>query len=403
MIYDIGIIGTGVAGSFASYKLSKDYPDAKVIVFELGRPPIKRRSQICGFLGCLPNSDGKLFLNDINKVSNISNLKKVKSNYNDFKKIINNTVNLFTIVKDNGLYSSLENKIRKEGYDIILNNYIQIYPKDIHVLAKYFAGYYDNNKNMKCYFDTEVKQITKKDSVFSIFANNQEHKCKKLIFSVGRNGWCWAKEVFSNFGIINNNDIAKFGIRVEMNSELLKEFNNSTCSLYKDDLEIGPFLWNGTIIPEDHGELGISAVRSNENRWKTDKVSFLLIGNKKYINKGFEQTDRIARITYILTNDRIAKEKITTLLSGRSKIAVLPEYNWLSESVKEISNIIPDIINKAYFHIPTITPIAPKIKLTHNFESEIENLFVVGESAGITGLLSAALMGLIVVDNISIS
>jgi len=66
MIYDVGIIGAGVAGSFASLKLAKEHKNVKAILFDLGRPPMKRRRQLEGWLGCLPNSDVKLYLSHIN-------------------------------------------------------------------------------------------------------------------------------------------------------------------------------------------------------------------------------------------------------------------------------------------------------------------------------------------------
>jgi hypothetical protein len=44
-------------------------------------------------------------------------------------------------------------------------------------------------------------------------------------------------------------------------------------------------------------------------------------------------------------------------------------------------------------------PLAPKINIGSNLETELEGMFVAGESAGITGILSAASMGLICADS----
>ena len=63
--YDIGIIGAGVAGAFAALRIAKEYKNFKTIVFDLGRPPMKRRRQLEGWFGCLPNSDGKFYLSDL--------------------------------------------------------------------------------------------------------------------------------------------------------------------------------------------------------------------------------------------------------------------------------------------------------------------------------------------------
>lgn len=399
--YDVGIIGAGVAGSFAALKIAKDHKNIKTILFDLGRPPMKRRRQLEGWLGCLPNSDGKLYINDIDKVANLVGAKKAKSAHtwveNNLQKIGN-----FKIIKDKSPSISTEKKFKKIGYDIILNNHTQLYPKDIHNLSKYMAETIEVGQNVTFNFDNEVKRIYKQKNIFVIVTEEQEFKCKRLVLAVGRSGWRWAKEIYSSFGIIDSNDVAKFGIRIEMNASNMKEFNKSNCTIIKgNEFELGPFSWAGTVIPEDHIDLAISSFRSNENRWKSDKVSFSFIGNRNFPNEGFEQTDRIGKLTFVLSNDRIIKEKISCILSDKSKISIIPEYDWLKGALEELSLVIPDVITKAYFHVPTIITAAPQINIGTNLETEVDDLFVVGESAGVSGILAAATMGTIVGDSVS--
>ncbi len=46
-IFDVGIIGMGVAGTFAALKIAQENKDLKVIGIDCGRPPAKRRVQMC--------------------------------------------------------------------------------------------------------------------------------------------------------------------------------------------------------------------------------------------------------------------------------------------------------------------------------------------------------------------
>lgn len=398
--FDVGIIGAGVAGAFATLKIAKDYKNVKTIVFDLGRPPMKRRRQLEGWLGCLPNSDGKIYLSDVSKVADLTGLRKAKSSFTYFNHFLSN-VDSFKVIKDKSPQVSMEKKLKKAGYDIHLNDYIQLYPKDIHVLSKLLAETVEKNKNIHFSFDNEVKKIYKQKNMFVITSGNQEYKCKKIIVAVGRSGWRWCKDLYESLGLIENNDIGRLGIRLELNSSCLKEFNKSNCTLKKgNDLEIGPLCWNGTVIPEDHIDLAISAFRSNENRWKTDKVSFSLIKNIQFPKNGFEQTDRIGKLTFLLANDRVIREKISYLLTGKSKISIIPEYNWLKTAVEDISLVMPEILSKGYFHVPTIMPLPPKINIGNNLETELDGMFVAGESAGIPGILAAASMGIICADSI---
>ncbi len=396
--FDVGIIGAGVAGAFATLKLAKDHKNVKAILFDLGRPPMKRRRQLEGWLGCFPNSDGKLYQTDISKVADLTGLRRAKSANTWFKHILEE-VDDYKIIKDRPLLASLDKKFKKSGYEVILNDYVQLYPKEIHALSKYMAETIEQNKNITFNFDSEVINITKQKNMFVISAEEQEYRCKKIIIAVGRSGWRWAKQLYTNLGIVDNNDIARFGIRIETNSGNFKDFNRSNCTIYKgEDLELGPFSWYGSVIPEDHVDLAISAFRSNENRWKTDKVSFALIGNRPFPGTGAEQTDRIGKLTFVLSNDRVVKERVSTILTGKSKISIIPEYDWLKETITELSAIVPEIATKAYFHVPTILPLVPQINIGDNLETEVDGMFVAGESAGIPGILAAGLMGIAAAD-----
>jgi hypothetical protein len=398
-VFDVGIIGAGVAGAFATLKLAKDHKNVKTILFDLGRPPMKRRRQLEGWLGCLPNSDGKLYQTDITKVADLTGLRKAKSANTWFKNILNQ-VDSFKIIKDRSPTLAMEKKLIKLGYELSLNDYMQIYPKEIHALSKYMAEIIEVNKNITFSFDTEIMRVVKQKNIFVVSTEDQEYRCKKLIIAVGRSGWRWASELYRNLGIIDNNDIARFGIRVETNSSVMKDFNRSNCTITKGDIEIGPLSWYGTVIPEDHVDLAISAFRSNENRWKTDKVSFNLIGSRSFPNGGFEQTDRIGKLAFVLANDRIIKERVSAVLNDKSKISIIPEYDWLKEVIMDFAQAVPEIATKAYFHVPTIMPMVPKINIGDNLSSEIDGMFIVGESAGIHGILAAGIMGIIAADSV---
>lgn len=397
--YDIGIIGAGVAGSFAALKIAKDYKKTKAILFDLGRPPMKRRRQLEGWLGCLPSSDGKLYLNDTKKISQIVTAKNAQTSLDYFKKVLSN-VDDVKIIKDRSPLVGISKKIRKFGYELTLNDYVQIFPKNIHALSKMMSEIIEESNNIDYCFDNEVKKIYKQDNVFHVVTDTKEYLCNKIIVAVGRSGWRWVNELYKDLNIIKDNNIAKFGIKIETTSSCMKDFNKSNCTLTKNNLEIGPLSWFGTIIPEDHVDMAISAFRSNENRWKSDKVSFSLIGDINFANQGVEQTDRLAKLTFVLTNDRIIKERVALILNGKSKISVIPEYEWLIAAINDLSLIVPEISTKAYFHVPTIVPSAPHITINSNLETEIPGMFVAGESAGIHGLLAAGCMGLIAADHI---
>lgn len=397
-IKDTAIIGAGVAGAFASLRFAEKYPDAKAILFELGTRPQKRKRQLEGWLGCFPAGDGKLYINDFEKVHDLVDGRKVKP----IQKLI---LDLFgeagpiKLTKDTHPNVAAQKKLKEAGFEIKCNDHIQWKPDSIHQLSRNISEAIDSVGNVEFSFDNEVHRIFKKKGVFHINTENGDFAAKNLILCVGRSGWRWATKLYKELGLAVNDDHAKFGVRVEISSQYLKDFNRSHCTLTKDNLEIGPLSWSGTIIPEDHADLVIAAFRSNEERWKSDKVSFSLIESRTFKDTGCYQTDRLAKLAYLLFNDRVSKERIKIFMKNASQLSLLPEYNWLTARFNELDSLIPNLINKGSFHVPNIMPVASSIRLGTNLETEMDGLFVAGESAGITGILAAATMGTIAADS----
>ena len=69
--------------------------------------------------------------------------------------------NKIKIIKDKIPSASIKKKLTKLNYSLQLNDYIQLYPKDIHALSKNLADTIENSNNISFKFDTEVKNISK--------------------------------------------------------------------------------------------------------------------------------------------------------------------------------------------------------------------------------------------------
>jgi uncharacterized FAD-dependent dehydrogenase len=394
-ITDLAIIGSGMSGIFAAYRILEKKENLKIMLFDIGRPPMKRRSQMFGFGGLLPNSDGKFYLSDIKKVANVVGDKKAKTAFDWVLQVLE-TIQETNTIKDPGPSKSLTTTLKKAGYSITKNSFMPLFSPHIHGLLKKFAEAFENH--IEFHFDQEVKDIIKNKASFTISTSDGDFKARKIILATGRSGWRWAGDLFKKFGLVEDNSIARYGIRIETTADNLSSLNQSTCSISNNKIEIGPFAWNGTMVPEDHLDMAIASFRSNEDRWKTDKVSFNFIGNVPS-DQGFEETDRIGRLTFLLSNDRVSKERVSTIINGRSKIlSILPDYEWLKTDLKAFGEVMPEVISKSYFYAPALTPLPPGISIGTNLSTEIDGLFVAGENAGVVGLLAAAMMGMVAAD-----
>jgi uncharacterized FAD-dependent dehydrogenase len=397
--YDVGIIGAGIAGSFATLRIAEKHPQAKTILIDVGRPPGKRRRQIEGWLGCFPTGDGKIHEADLDKVKDIVDGRKATPAFNWVMDQLAQ-VNPMKLIRAPKVSAAAKKRIKGGNFDISYNDYYQWKPDSVHKLSKYMAGFIEEAGNVTFSFDNEVISVSKMDkNTFQITTANGTIYCNKIILCTGRSGWRWVTNLYDDLGIISSDDYAYYGVRLEINAGFLKDFNRSHLTIYDEELEVGPFCWNGTIIQEDHSDLVISAFRSNEDRWKSDKVSFSLVKSMYFPNNGSVQADRVGKLSFLLFNDRVSKERVKMFMNNDSLLNQLPEFDWLTSSLQRLNEVIPNLCNKGHLHVPNIVPMPAEINLGTNLESEIDGMFVAGESAGIFGIAAAATMGAICADS----
>ena len=400
MIYDVGIIGGGVAGAFAALRIAQNHKKTKAILFDIGRPPGKRRRQLEGWFGCFPTGDGKIYANDINNVLSIVDGRRAKA-INRWVMDNFEEVNPNKVIKNKPLSAALQNKIKEAGFEYQLNNYTQWQPDNIHQLSRIIADRIEDTGNVNFSFDNEIYGILKRDNGFHLNAAKGDFQCKRLILCTGRSGWRWVNQLYRDLGILYRDDTALFGIKVELAGQYIKDFNKSHCTLTRDDLQIGPMSWGGSIIQEDHADLTVSAFRSNEDRWKSDKAFFSIIGKRYFQNSGCKQTDRLGKLAFLLAGDRVGREKIRPFMRGESQLNLIPEYSWLPKAIEDISAFIPTIISRGYFHYPDILPLTSEIRLGNNLESEVDGLYIAGENTGISGIAAAAITGGVAAESAS--
>lgn len=387
IILDIAIIGCGVAGACAAYSLKNT--KKTVALIDVGRPPLKRRRQMEGWLGLLPSSDGKLFLNNLQHCSfdkdiAFGKVQELLGKVSDFKVFESKKIN-----------NEFIKTAKTNGFDIEYFNWMQMYPKDIHSLSKIMNSEIENLDNFYHYFDLEVSDVFFDNGVFSIECGEKTIKAKKVVIALGRSGWRLAHNIFNKFGIISNNEEARVGIKIETQSENLKEFKKSILTLNnpKENLCLGPFFSNGTVIPEDHIEMAQASFRSNEDRWASSYTTFDLMKTIK-VEKACETVDRLSKLTWIVGNDRIIKEPTVTILNKKSKLFILDEYKFLTEELLKINSLFPELLEKSYYYAPLVMAEPAKIELTEHLETKIPGMYCVGESARIPGLLGAMISGM---------
>ena len=397
--YDIGIIGAGVAGSIAAYRISQKHPDLQVALFDIGKPPGKRRRQLEGFMGSLPAGDGKLYPNDIEELISPSNGNKIL----DGRKVRPigdeviswiESVGKTKLTKTSKISASLLRKLNKE-FVVQELDYYSWHPNQIHQFSKEISSSFEGS-NIIQLFDTIITKITKIKDDFHVFSHNAEFLCKKIIIATGRSGWKYVGELLSELNVKTEDNVAQYGIRAEIPTKFMNDFNESHSLITDGYHEVGPLCWGGSVIPEDHADnLVISAFRSNEDRWKSEKVSFAITTKT---TGGSSEADRISKLAFLLLNDRVSREKIKSFMKGESQLSSLSEFQELKPIIEQLNKYIPDLISQGSFYAPMLIPHPATTKLNSDLETECSGCYLAGEAADIFGIVSAMTTGMIAAD-----
>lgn len=398
--YEVAIIGSGIAGTMAALRIGQKHNDVKTIVFDIGAAPARRRRQAEGFLGYFPTGDGKIYPGDLEKVKDLVDGRKAVPAFKWVWGELFSQVNPMKVIKSKKPYASVVKKMKKQGFELEYHDFCQWKPKSVHDLSRLIAGQFEECPNLDFSFNNYVSNLRKNSQgKFLIETEEGSYIADKVIVCVGRSGWRWVTNLYDDLGIISNDDFARFGVRVEVPANILSDFRGSHMSFRKGNLEIGPLCWNGTVIQEDHSDLVISAFRSNEARWKTEKVSFSLVSSVYFKDQGSVQTDRIAKLAFLLFNDRVSKEKIKVLMKGNSQLNLVPEYQWVPAELEKLEEIMPGLLKRGSIYVPNIHPKPAEILIGSDLTTEIPGMLVAGEAAGVSGIMAAAVMGTVAADS----
>jgi len=396
--YDIIIAGGGIAGAFAAYKLSQSKSAPKTCLIEYGRPPGKRRKQLEGWLGCFPTGNGRLYSNDLIKLQKFIQPEIISKAFKQNLKLLSN-YGSSKVIKSKKPKQSVLNNLDLAGYDIEYNDFIQWKPENVHLLSRGIASKIEANNKINCVFDNEIYDIKKEKNKFVVSTEKGIFYSKKLLLCLGRSGWRMNNNILKELNIIIDNDYSKFGFMAEMPAACLKDWNYSHCSIYKDDIKIGPLSWNGTVIPEDHVDLVIASWRSNEDRWKSEKVAFSVIATNKFKSQGSHQTERLGQLAFILSDNRVGRIRVSEYLNKKNNLSFIPEYHWFENTLKNLDLIFKGFVQKGSLNIPNIEIVTPQININNDLSTDVDGLYVAGESAGIKGILGTIISSTIAAEN----
>jgi len=454
--YDVIIIGAGPAGIFAALELKKNKPDLKVLMLEKGnaikkRICPKRKTNVCigckpcnittGFAGAGAYSDGKLSLSPdvggelpetIGYQKTMELIRYVDDHYIQFgadPKVhgLDNPEKIRNIrtkaIKAN--LKLIECPIRHMGTEIGYQIYGSIQNHLIDELGVEIR-FRTPAKSLIVEEGKAVGVVTSKDE--ALYGDN-------ILVAIGRDGSEWFKSMCDTYGISTEVGKVDIGVRVETRNEIMEEINES---LYEGKLvyytptfddKVRTFCSNpGGVVSTEIYDNNLAVVNGHSYKakeLKTDNTNFALLVSKgftKPFNAPIAYGQHIASLGNMLTGNKILVQRYGDFVRGRrtdgerlyrnnivptlldavpGDLGLVLPYRIMKdidEMIQALDQVSPGLASEeTLLYGVEVKFYSNKVLVNDRFETNIQNLYVLGDGAGITrGLMQASANGVYV-------
>lgn len=442
MVYDIIVVGAGVAGVFLAYELAHGNTDKSVLMIEKGHDLNRRKCPIdhknikecihcktCnimnGFGGAGGLSDGKYNITN--------NFGGDLHNYVGFDEALElmeyvDKINISMGAANAKLYSTANSTLKTEAlkYDLHLldakvrhlgtdGNLIVL--QNMHKLLK---------DRVDMVFDTEVTDIDKDGDYFKVTAKDGgSYSCKNLVVATGRSGSKWLGGICDKLGVNILSNRVDIGVRVELPSEV---FEHITGEVYESKIVyrtkkyndlVRTFCMNphGLVVAENtNGIVTVNGHSYSDKELHTENTNFALLVSNSFtepFKDSNEYGESIAKLSNMLGGG-VLVQRFGDLVNGRRSNERRMQKSFtkptLAATPGDLSLVIPkrqldDIIEMIY----ALNNIAPgtanddtllygvevkfynsKVEVDGHLETQIPGLFILGDSSGVTHSMSQA-------------
>ena len=450
------IIGAGIGGLFAAYKLRKGNSTKSILIIDEGNELNKRKcyatnGQSCvhcktcaitsGVAGSGAFSDAKFNIGtayggtlgeeigEQDAMFYITEVDKILESFSEnYPKIYESNEELKLKCLNHNLHL-LDMNVRHLGTD---RNFITM-QNLIRWLEQNNVEIQSNTKCIALYkstLDNYTLRISNKNKEeYNIYAN-------EVIISTGRGGANFVKKVCDEFNISTEVNSVDIGVRVEMKDIIWREFSSKIYEpkiLYKtktfeDKTRMFCFNQGGIVSAENNkGIITANGHSFADFDKKTDNCNFAILSSTHFtepFNQPTEYAENISRLANMIGNGNVLVQRFGDLIRGRrttehrlSQNSVKPTLNATAGDLSLVlpHRILTNIIETIYALDKVALGTANddtllygceskyySLKPKHNQNFEIaNNLYLIGDGSGISrGLSQAAAMGIYVADKI---
>jgi uncharacterized FAD-dependent dehydrogenase len=241
-----------------------------------------------------------------------------------------------------------------------------------------------------------VQSIKLDNNLFIINTLKDSFSAKQCIISTGKYSSELLLKLCNNLKLSRIEMKAKIGVRAEIPANKINNLENIFKANYKvyhcDDMRINSFVgeWEESNL--------LSAFGYNSPKEISKRTNFMINIEP---SESYEEILKYIQIINILTNEKIKKERIEDFVNGKSILNNLKIFDNLKIIFSQIEKILPMFISYAIMYVPEIK-LQGILSVNENMETNIPNLYAIGECTSKTntllgamasGIISARLIG----------
>lgn len=429
MNFDVIIVGAGPAGIAAAHQLKLN-----TLLIEKGKGIDKRTSKTSGFGGAGLFSDGKLIYSSVVG----GNLQSLVGK-NVTEKYLIDTLNMFNVTlpedpSEEG--NELVQKASGVGLELLKTRAIHLGTDGVFNFSRDML----NKLNTKILIqeDMTVNSVKKQGDLFVVSTSKgDKHTSKYVILAPGREGAEWlSEELTNNLGIKSVGNRVDLGIRMELPNIIVEDLVEFAYDFklyhyskpFDDQVRTFCVCPGGHVVREKYDTL-ITCNGHSYSKAKTNNTNFAILVSIPFGNPidPIKYGKSIVSLANNISDGGVIIQRLTDLEQGRrttgerlNKSIVKPTLE--NPFAGDLSLVIPHrYLDNILGMLRAMDKLAPGvmmgdnllygvevkfysniIKLSKQLETEIPNLFCIGDGGGVSrGILQAAASGLIVADVIN--